>query len=193
VSATPRRGPLHIGEPKAPDCPKGFCRWCGEAIKLLDPSDYRRARRRYHYGDEHEEGDKDCLSRWKESTLWDARSAVKLRELEAHGKLFCAECGEVVIKPAERRWDEQPLHRLPRHERPDLLPEDHSIHDLYRAFEIPWEADHRIPLEDGGPHHMDNLQVLCVPHHRRKTAAEAKERAARRRASRPTQQQLVAA
>jgi len=85
--ATPRRGPLHVGEPKAPDAPKGVCRWCGEAIVLVDPSDYRRARRRYHYGDEHEVGDQDCLSRWKGSVCWDGRGAVKLRDLEAHGRL----------------------------------------------------------------------------------------------------------
>jgi 5-methylcytosine-specific restriction endonuclease McrA len=166
VIATPRRGPLHVGQPKAPDSPKGVCRWCGEPIVLIDPSDYRRARRRYHYGDEHEAGDVDCLSRWKASVSWDARGAVKLRELEAHGRLFCAECGAVVgaEKSEDGRWSE-----------------------------VPWEADHRIPLEDGGPHHMDNLQVLCVPHHRRKTAREATERAARRRPPRRNQQQLVAA
>jgi len=126
-------------------------------VVLVDPSDYRRAQRRYHYGDEHEVGDQDCLSRWKESTCWDARGAVKLRDLELHGRLFCAECGTVV--GAEKGEDD-------------------------RWTEVAWEADHRIPLEDGGPHHIDNLQVLCVPCHRRKTAAEASARATRRRADR---------
>jgi HNH endonuclease len=181
-TATPRRGPLHVGEPKAPDCPQGFCRWCGDEIQLIDPTDYRRARRRYHYGDEHEVGDTDCLTRWKESVNWNARDAVKLRELEAHGKLFCAECGLVVYEPG-RPWPKR-LHAMPRADRPDLNPE---IAALYRATEIPWQCDHRIPLEDGGPHHIDNLQVLCVACHRTKTAREATARADRRRLSRRLQ------
>jgi 5-methylcytosine-specific restriction endonuclease McrA len=192
VIATPRRGPLHVGEPKAPDSPLGVCRWCGERIVILDPDDYRRARRRYHYGDEHEEGDIDCLSRWKESTTWDARHAVKLRDLEANGRLFCAACGLVVFEPG-KPWPE-PLHRLPRAERPDLNPE---IAEQYRPKESPWECDHRIPLEDGGPHHIDNLQVLCTPCHRHKTAHEAAARAERRRLSRllalPPDRQLALA
>jgi HNH endonuclease len=186
VSATPRRGPLHIGQPKAPDSPKGVCRWCGEDIVLLDSTDYRRVRRRYHYGDEHEEGSTDCLSRWKASTTWNAREAVRLRDLEAHGRVFCAECGVVVYQPG-RPWPER-LHALPRSERPDLNPE---LEALYRATELPWEADHRVPLEDGGPHHIDNLQALCVLDHRAKTAREATERAVRRRIA--GQQELVAA
>lgn len=165
MSATPRRGPLHIGEPKAPDCPQGICRWCGEQIVLVDPSDYRRARRRYHYGDEHEEGWRDCLSRWKASTVWDARSVVRAREREAHGVVACVDCGLVCEGP-------DPMDGT----------DDHS-----------WEADHEIPLEDGGPHHADNLRCRCVLCHRAKTAREATERAARRRAHRSTQPQLVAA
>lgn len=152
---------------------------------LVDPNDYRRARRRYHYGDEHEVGGVDCLTKWRNSTVWDARFAVKARELDLHGVLFCALCGEVVFRPAERRWDETPMHRLPRHERPDLLPPDHPVHALYRAYERPWECDHRVPLEDGGPHELGNLQVLCVPCHRHKTAREATARASRRREERP--------
>ncbi|HEY0278629.1 MAG TPA: HNH endonuclease signature motif containing protein [Solirubrobacterales bacterium] len=165
MSATPRRGPLHVGQPKAPDSPQGVCRWCGDPIQLVDPSDYRRARRRYHYGDEHEVGETDCLNRWKASAQWDAHSAVRLREMEAHGKLFCAECGLVVYEPPEPG-------------------------DLYR--EIRWECDHRIPLEDGGPHHIDNLQVLCVEDHRKKTAREASARAERRRLSRRPQLAVAA-
>lgn len=186
---TPRRGPLHLGQPKCPDAPRGVCRWCGEPIVLVEGADYRRARRRYHYGDEHEVGDRDCLSKWRGSVVWDARGAVRTRELDAHGVLFCADCGEVVYRPPERSHHDTPYHRLPRHERPDLLPLDHPIQALYRAYERPWECDHRIPLEDGGPHHMDNLQVLCVPCHRAKTA---RENAARREARRVDKAQAAA-
>lgn len=180
---TPRRGPLHLGAPACPDAPQGTCRWCGEPIILVEGADYRRARRRYHYGDEHEVGDRDCLSRWRGSVVWDARGAVRQRELEAHGRVFCAECGTVVYEPA-LPWPEQ-LHRLPRAERPDLNPE---LEKLYRPREIPWHADHRVPLEDGGPHHLDNLQVLCaVPCHREKTNRENRARAERRHAAKQAQ------
>jgi len=43
-----------------------------------------------------------------------------------------------------------------------------------------WELDHIIPLIDGGGHELSNLQTLCVPCHREKTARESRERAARR-------------
>ncbi|MCH2187426.1 HNH endonuclease [Myxococcota bacterium] len=42
-----------------------------------------------------------------------------------------------------------------------------------------WEVDHIIPLVDGGSHDMTNLQSLCTPCHKRKTAAEATARALR--------------
>lgn len=47
---------------------------------------------------------------------------------------------------------------------------------------VGWDADHIVPLVDGGPNTLANAQTLCLPHHRAKTAAEATNRAARRRA-----------
>lgn len=47
--------------------------------------------------------------------------------------------------------------------------------------EVGWEADHIIPLHRGGPNAMENLQTLCVPCHREKSADEARERARIRR------------
>lgn len=46
------------------------------------------------------------------------------------------------------------------------------------------EYDHVVPLWRGGVNHLDNLQTLCVPCHRGKTAREAAERAAVRRSQR---------
>ena len=55
-----------------------------------------------------------------------------------------------------------------------------------------WELDHVVPLIDGGGHETSNLQTLCVPCHRAKSAQETKLRARgrvrpvrRRVASRP--------
>lgn len=53
-----------------------------------------------------------------------------------------------------------------------------------------WEADHIVPLIDGGEHSMANLQTLCLPHHKEKTAQEASARAAERRRD-PLQEQLA--
>lgn len=44
-----------------------------------------------------------------------------------------------------------------------------------------WEVDHIVPLIDGGSHAIENLQTLCTPCHKQKTAAEATARAARPR------------
>jgi 5-methylcytosine-specific restriction endonuclease McrA len=35
-------------------------------------------------------------------------------------------------------------------------------------------VDHIIPVTQGGTHHLDNLRVLCKPHHLQKTAQEGK-------------------
>lgn len=42
-----------------------------------------------------------------------------------------------------------------------------------------WEVDHIVPLIDGGGHDLSNLQSLCAPCHKEKTAREARERARR--------------
>ncbi len=38
------------------------------------------------------------------------------------------------------------------------------------------EVDHIVPLWQGGADDETNFQTLCIPHHKAKTAAEAKER-----------------
>ena len=45
-----------------------------------------------------------------------------------------------------------------------------------------WEADHIVPVvEGGGSCGLENIRTLCIPCHRRETAALAGRRAARRR------------
>ena len=41
------------------------------------------------------------------------------------------------------------------------------------------EADHVVPLEIGGANDLENMQTLCKPCHRLKTAAEVEARRAR--------------
>ena len=140
---------------------RGQCGWCGEEILLRNKGDYRRSAREYHRGDEYEVGDRNCRSEWWLSRTSEARVAVARRDLLKHGRVFCAECGLVCVELVEGAHSR--LGRDAR-ERPDSA----------------WEADHRIALEDGGTHTLENLQCLCVPCHRTKTARENRERAERR-------------
>ncbi len=45
-----------------------------------------------------------------------------------------------------------------------------------------WEADHIVPLVEGGDHSEDNIRTLCIWCHRDETAALAKRRAESRTA-----------
>jgi len=40
-----------------------------------------------------------------------------------------------------------------------------------------WQADHIIPIADGGTNHPDNIQTLCTACHKVKTAQQAKDAA----------------
>jgi len=44
-----------------------------------------------------------------------------------------------------------------------------------------WEADHVVPLVEGGGHGLENYRTLCVPCHRAETKALAGRRAQRRK------------
>ena len=44
-----------------------------------------------------------------------------------------------------------------------------------------WDADHIVPLAEGGSYRLDNVQTLCVPCHKEKTAEQAARKAKQRR------------
>lgn len=52
--------------------------------------------------------------------------------------------------------------------------------DIWRSW---WEADHIVPLIEGGDHSADNLRTLCIWCHRGETANLATRRAAARSAA----------
>lgn len=92
-----------------------------------------------------------------------------------HNGQLCTGCGRTT-PPGCVCWTCTPLRlRAPGHPDPPPSPE---------LLPVGWDADHIVPLIDGGPNTMDNAQTLCLPHHRAKTAAEARARAATRRATR---------
>jgi 5-methylcytosine-specific restriction endonuclease McrA len=75
--------------------------------------------------------------------------AIRQRLENGDGSATCASCGKTQTVPDTR----DPLPRYP-------------------SIRYPFDVDHIVPLACDGPHHMDNLQLLCPGCHRRKTAGE---------------------
>jgi 5-methylcytosine-specific restriction endonuclease McrA len=139
------------------DAPRGTCRWCGEQI------DYERGprrgtidrRRRWHPA---------CVDAYNASDPREARRLVRRRD-----RGICADCGLDTYALGRRhrgRGSTRKLRALGFKPRKSL-----------------WELDHIVPLIDGGGHDLTNLQTLCTPCHKRKTAVEARARRDARRQS----------
>jgi 5-methylcytosine-specific restriction enzyme A len=109
---------------------------------------------------------------------------------------LCRGCGEPVRKvdgaPDRRRlWHPDCVHayllaRDPAYVRAAVWQRDQGVcagcgRECDSAGD--WEADHVVPLVDGGGFDLSNLQTLCVECHRRKTAIENAERVAVQRPS----------
>jgi hypothetical protein len=152
--------------------PAGYCRVCGE------PCETRR--HRWH---------EDCVARYNAlASSQGFRTAVWDRD-----RGVCAACPPGT--PAQPRFNgercscgatwrcERPyvLARVPELRARQQAAHDAWEPDLHRPIPYGWDADHIVPLVDGGPNTMENAQTLCLPHHRSKTAAEARARAALRR------------
>jgi len=139
------------------DAPRGTCRWCGDDILRLDGEKQGEVnlQRRWH---------PSCVDIYNATDPREARRRVRKRD---RGR--CAEC-KLDTNALRRkiramgRGRTQELRRLGFKPRKSL-----------------WELDHIVPLVDGGSHDLDNLQTLCTPCHIKKTAEEARLRAARAR------------
>lgn len=110
------------------------------------------------------------------------RRGIGLRaRVQARDKGVCAACGLDCVK---MRRDLGPGTRYITPDRiADLERQGWTRRDFVRKSL--WDADHILPVEHGGGAcGLDNLQTLCRPCHRRKTAKQARERAAERRAAR---------
>ena len=99
--------------------------------------------------------------------------AYQRRAVYARDGGVCAQCGRDT-KPLRRR-----LQAVPPAERarrfPTLLQAGYDRYRLERL--ILWEMDHVVAVvEGGGGQGLDNLQTLCVPCHKRKTAALRRRR-----------------
>lgn len=111
----------------------------------------RASVRRYCYPDR--EG-RDCVQEYRDSMTWNPRQALLTMALKEGEELRCADCGFVVGV---------------------------RLNDDGRYEERAWEADHEIPLWEGGEHTIENLRARCVPDHAAKTARESARRAKLRR------------
>jgi 5-methylcytosine-specific restriction endonuclease McrA len=136
--------------------PEGYCRWCGEDI-----------------GARLRNGDVDTRARWHGAcvTAYQAyfprvqRERIWQRELGE-----CQGCHRFTPRREARRIDS-----------PERLWARHNDTTHYRR----WAVDHITPLWDGGANEDPNLQLLCDPCHKAKTAAEAALRAEKRRVLEP--------
>lgn len=136
------------------DAPRGTCRWCGDKILYASgPKEGKLDRRRRWHP--------ECVDAYEASDPREARRKVRKRD-----RGHCARCG----------LDTYALRR-------SLRGRGRARALRARGF-IPrrslWELDHIEPLIDGGSHDLSNLQTLCTPCHKLKTAEEARSRATQR-------------
>lgn len=160
-----RRPPLHHDDRSG-----GCCRWCGEPIlhetgaKAGEPN----RRRAWHPA---------CVEAYKLAAWRKAQAKfVKKRDGDC-----CADCGDAPKKwlaSRRRSIDRETRARYVRVRRVCALELDHTV-PLWSVAHLP--PDVRRPYYGPG-----NLKLLCPACHRAKTAREAAERAARRRAPAPT-------
>lgn len=132
------------------DAPRGQCRWCGEPILHSegDKQGEPNLRRRWH---------PECVDAYNASDPGELRRALRKRD-----RGCCAIC----------KLDTNGLRR-------ELKGRGRARKLRERGFkprQSLWEADHIVPLIDGGGYGLDNLQTLCTPCHKQKTADEARAR-----------------
>lgn len=89
--------------------------------------------------------------------------------LFARDNAVCALCGTDTLQDDRARYEELG-YRLA----------DPKVRVTMRASGN-WDADHIVPVSEGGEHHPRNLRTLCRPCHKTETAALRKRLAAKQR------------
>jgi len=100
----------------------------------------------------------------------------------------CRFCGNSILRDGKpnRRFNWHPecvesyMMQFSSHARDRVRKRDRGKCACCGRMSRKWEHDHIVPLKDGGSHALDNIQTLCVPCHKAKTAREAIARASRR-------------
>jgi 5-methylcytosine-specific restriction enzyme A len=138
---------------------RGLCRWCGVEVS---------GRRRTFCSD-------PCVHEWRlRSSTSYLRDCVLERD-----RGVCAECGIDTLKLRRA------VMRLPFAARMKRIRELIDAGNFTKGRKSWWEADHIIPVVEGGDSSLDNIRTLCIACHRAETAALRKRRAARRMAGAP--------
>lgn len=133
-------------------------------------------------------GDKVCIHEWKRRTSWPlTRDDVFRRD-----RGICALCGldtktvdpGIILGLITKSRKLQPEANDHRRAMYEQLEAAYAWGRLNKC-ESPWQADHIIPVNDGGDWFaMSNLRTLCCPCHRRVTTEYATHRATERRGRR---------
>jgi 5-methylcytosine-specific restriction enzyme A len=113
-----------------------------------------------------------CVHEWRLRS-----SSSYLREC-----VFARDAGVCAICHTDTHRLRKRILRLPFAQRMReirSLIEQGVIHKRRRSY---WEADHRMPVVEGGDSSLDNMRTLCIPCHRIAT----RELGARRRATAST-------
>jgi hypothetical protein len=168
----------------------GYCRWCDGDI--FYPPTHKHAGQRHARRLWHDE----CLTKYEIACGGFRMRAV----VEARDRGVCADC-RTVCGPVVLRWVRWPPS--PRYWTPHRIArvKPFSVVDTTRCYMSQvqaiigcgWHADHIIPLwnipvdvslDDRDKYWgLSNIQTLCYGCHKKKTCAEAKERALMRRLS----------
>lgn len=133
------------------DAPRATCRWCGEAIVYTSGPKKGQPdrRRRWH---------PQCVEAYNATDPRELRRRVRRRD---RGR--CAVCRLDTYELKRRMKGRGMWSKL-------------CEKGFVRRRSL-WELDHIVPLIDAGSHDLSNLQTLCVPCHRKKTARESRQRA----------------
>lgn len=104
-----------------------------------------------------------------------------------NGRALCRYCGTEVSGRRQTFCSDACVHEWkirtnPGFARDQVFRRDHGKCAICGAVDHRWEADHIVPVvEGGGECGLENLRTLCQPCHRRETAKLAARRAAKRR------------
>jgi len=122
-----------------------MCRWCKGVVS---------GRRRTFCSDA-------CVHEWR---LRSSSSYLRECVFERDGGI-CAVCRVDTHKQRRR------IMRLPFSERMRALQALQKSGVIHKGRKSWWEADHILPVVEGGDSNLDNLRTLCIPCHREATKA----------------------
>jgi 5-methylcytosine-specific restriction endonuclease McrA len=145
------------------------CRWCSTEVKPPRRNWCSQA----------------CVDEYKDLNDW----GWILQKVFKRDAGVCAECGHDteqlrrILGHAFRREDVHTVSWTRRYISISFVREETERRMGFKPAQSYWECDHILERVRDGTNAMENLQTLCVPCHKRKTARLAADRAIERRES----------